>query len=216
MADIQAVIFDADGTILDTREFILQAYEHTLLEHHQPVPDRVTIAKNMGQTLVDSYSAFAPSIELDLLRSAHRKFQETNLDLIAGYEDLLHILDILRDAGIKLAVCSSRGTTLHMSLEHAGISEYFSAVIDGDDVTDHKPHPEGLLKALEIMQVDPKRAAMVGDTTADIGAGKAAGVAFTIGLTHGFGARGSLLEAGADHIVDRLADIIPLVLDERP
>ena len=84
-------------------------------------------------------------------------------------------------------------------------------MLDASDVVNHKPHPEGVLKVLELLDVSPAHAVMVGDTIVDIKAGKNAGCAMTIGVTHGFGTRTQLQEAGATHVVDALEEMISLL-----
>ncbi len=209
--DIKAVIFDADGTLLDTREFIYQAYEHTLRSYGHEVPDRETMAKNFGLPLHDCYKVFAPAGDNDALCHMHDVFQKNNYQLIDSYESLVLTLDTLRDRGLKIGICSSRTNHLLEALERVGIKDHCDAVIAGKDVAKHKPDPEGFLKAVAAMSVSPDRAAMVGDTPQDIGAGKNGGAALTIAVTHGFGTREALLEAGANFVVDRLTEIPPLL-----
>ncbi len=79
-------------------------------------------------------------------------------------------------------------------------------------MTHHKPHPEGLFKALAGLEVELERAAMIGDAGVDILAGKAAGVSLTIGITHGFGTQQELEAAKPDHIAHSIPEIIPLLL----
>jgi|SRR3989338_8354110 len=102
---------------------------------------------------------------------------------------------------IKAVVFDADGTLL----------DYFDAIVDSSDVEKHKPHPEGVLKVLTPLNVKPEDSVMVGDTTADIAAGKAAGCAQTIAITHGLGTRESLEKSEVDHIVTSLPDILPLI-----
>jgi len=212
---IQAAIFDVDGMILDTREFIFQAYEFTLAVHGHEVPSRVMIAEQIGRSLPDCYEAFAPEGELDALCDTHHIFQEEKLHLITAYDGLIELFKTLENAGIKLGAFSSRKGNLIPSLSNAGILDYFGVVVQGSDVKNHKPHPEGLLYALNKLEVSPEHAAMLGDAAVDIEAGKAAGVAMTVGITHGFGTRDALVGAEADFIVDDLHSIVPILLSKR-
>lgn len=212
---IQAAIFDVDGMILDTREFIFQAYEFTLAEHGHAVPDRVIIAEQIGRSLPDCYEAFAPDAELNALCDTHHEFQDTKWHLITAYEGLVELFDTLKNAGIKLGAFSSRKGNLLPSLENAGILDYFGVVVQGSDVVNHKPHPEGLLYALNVLDVRPEHAVMLGDAAVDIEAGKAAEVALTVGITHGFGTWAALVAAEADFIVDDLRSIAPIILSKR-
>ncbi len=212
--DVKAVVFDADGTLLDTREFILKAYEHTLEVFGLPVPSRPEIMKSMGLSLVDCYKIFAPDGDNAALCETHHVYQENNFQLIDSYEGLIHTLDTLRAHGLKIAICSSRSGHLHTALEHVGIKEHCDAIVGGRDVAKHKPDPEGFLKALAMVGVDPAHAAMVGDTVQDVETGKNGGAAVTIAVTHGFGVRDALQKAGAEYIVDRLPDILPILIGE--
>ena len=210
--DIKAVIFDADGTIVDSKEFIWQAFEHSLSHHGHPVPVRSHVAASIvGIVLEDCYMTLAPDGDVLALCDTHREFQKERFDLITAYEGLDDVVALLRSRGIKLGVCSSRGKTLKPSLNHMGIARHFDAVVDRLDVTNHKPHAEPVLKTLQLLDVPVSQAVMIGDTPVDIKAGKAAGVALTVGITHGFGTREMFIEAGADSIIDSLRELPDLI-----
>jgi phosphoglycolate phosphatase len=210
MARVEAAIFDADGMLLDTREFIFGAYAYTLEAHGLPVPERGAIAAYMGRALRVCYEAFAPGYDYDGLKTVHQAFQEENMHLVRPYDGLHDMLDKLRGK-VKLAVASSRYGNLLPTLSHAGILDYFEVVIQGNDVVNRKPAPDCLYKALGSMGVDAKKASMSGDTAEDIMAGKAAGMGVTIGITHGFGLEEELLGQNPDYIVHSL-DVIPDIL----
>lgn len=211
--EIKAVIFDVDGTLLDTREYIQQAYEHALHSNVHAVPSREVLqgAIRTGASLEGCYEIFAPTGDIVALRDTHRGFQNTHFELIVAYEGLIDLLSQLKDSGIKLGACSSRGPSVRPSLDHMQALSFFDAVVDATDVKYHKPHPEGVQKILSHLEVLPQNAVMIGDTRADIEAGLNAGVGLKIGVTHGFGTRDVLEEVGADYIVDSLGDIPPIL-----
>ena len=128
-----------------------------------------------------------------------------------AYEGRHDLIQTIRGAGIQIGICTSRGRNVLPMLQHIGVSNLFGAIVHADMVQNHKPHPEPLLRVLAELGVAANNAVMIGDTDADIGAGKAASVAFTIGITHGVGSRELLEETGADYIVDHLSEILPLV-----
>lgn len=212
MARIRAVIFDADGTLLDTREFILRAFEHVLSTSGYALPRREVIAATVGRSLTECYEILVPGGDAEALRDMHIAFQQDNFHLIDSYEGVILTLDTLRQNKMKIGILSTRLGTLVATLEHVGIRDHCDAIVGGKDVKNVKPDPEGLFKILRMLDADASHAAMIGDTVQDIGAGKNAGVALTIGVTHGFGKRDALEEAGADHIVDRIPDITPILL----
>ena len=210
--NIEAVIFDADGTILDTRELIYQSYRHVLKVHGYEVPDREAVFEEVRGNPADiTYGKFASKHDPKQLVDIHRAFQAEHHDLWSAYEGLHDLIQAIRDAGLKIGICTSRGQGVVSMLKHIGVHDSFGAIVHADMVVNHKPHPEPLLKVLNELNVEPAATVMVGDTDADVGAGKAAGVAFTIGLTHGIGTREMLKEAGADYIIGHLNEVVPLL-----
>ena len=167
-----------------------------------------------GKSLETCYLAFAPDGDIAALCLAHDQFQNTpeKIQLITAYPGVPEMLQNLKAAGLRLAVFSSRKLTLMSSLEHTGIADFFEVVVQGDEVTHHKPHPEGLFKALAGLETKPEHAAMIGDAAVDILSGKAAGVAKTIGITHGFGTEQELIVAQPDHLVATPEQITKILL----
>src|SRR3989344_5852529 len=100
--DIQAVIFDADGTILDTRELIFQAYELVLSLHGYEMPEREKISSFGGLTAEQAYGHFAKDHDARELALIHRAFQNERLDLGVGYEGLHDLLSKLQAADLMI------------------------------------------------------------------------------------------------------------------
>lgn len=210
---IEAVIFDVDGTLLNSADFIIGAYEHVLTLHGHPVPDKAVIASYIGQSLPACYEALAPGGDFEVMRIAHREFQSSRLGLITAYDGVQRMMTNLKQAKVKLGVFSSRYGSLIPSLEQTGIMEHLDVVVGGDEVSQPKPNPEGILLALGKLSVEPEKAAMVGDAVVDIEAGKRAGVAITIAVTHGFGLIKDLIAAQPNYIARSLSEIAPIVLE---
>lgn len=209
-AQLRAILFDVDGTLLDTTEFIYQGFEHALRMHGYPARDRADFARVMGRTLSAGYLELAPGCDDAVLCQTHRAFQTQNLHLARPYPDAVVVLRTLRDAGLRLAAITTRSRhTSTDTLILAGLAEYLDVVLSFEDVTNIKPHPEPLLLALDRLDVPPDAALMVGDTDADILAGRAAGVR-TVGVTYGF--HGPEVAGHApDALIDALAELLPLV-----
>jgi pyrophosphatase PpaX len=209
---LKAAVFDVDGMLLDTREYIFQAYEYAFKKYNLSVPERSAMAQQVGRVLSTAMYNLAPDSDNELLSEAHNYFLSQNLHLITAYDGLLEMLEKLRSNGLKLAVFSSRAAGFKASLDQAGVTKFLDVVVDASMVKKHKPNPEGLLKALELLKVEPEKAAMLGDAVVDIEAGKAAGVALTVGVTHGFGLREALEKAKPDYLVDSLFEIPEILL----
>jgi pyrophosphatase PpaX len=211
---IRAVLFDVDGTLLDTTEFIYGGFDHTLAAHGHPIAERVRYARVMGKPLEVCYAELAPGCDPVSLVETHRTWQAGNLHLSTPFPETLMVLRTLRDAGLRLAAITSRSrrTSVH-TIEQAGLAAYLDLILSFEDVTAIKPDPAPLLLALERLGVPPAAALMVGDTDADILAGRAAGVR-TVGVTYGF--HGTDITAHApDATIDTLADLLPLCLPDR-
>lgn len=203
---IKAVLFDLDGTLLDTSEFIFSAFEHTLAHNDRKVLDRETMGKMMGRALSECYEEFAPGIDPEELMQRHRIFQSGNKHLVKPFPKTVQLLSNLRKAGYKIAVVTSRVGSAQESMNETGISKYIDVLVDSKTTKRHKPHPEPVLKALEELSISAKEAVMVGDGDADILSGRAAGVV-TIGVTFGMVPLDTLKASNPDYLIDSLEDV---------
>lgn len=208
---VRAVLFDVDGTLLDTTEFIYGGFDYTLAAHGHPRVERAHYARVMGKPLEVCYGELAPGCDPALLCETHRTWQAGNLHLSTAFPEALHVLRTLQAAGLRLAAITSRSRrTSVQTIERAGLAAYLDLVLSFEDVTAIKPDPAPLLLALERLGVPPAAALMVGDTDADILAGRAAGVR-TVGVTYGFHGPDILTHA-PDLTIDILADLLPFCL----
>jgi pyrophosphatase PpaX len=195
---VRTVLLDVDGTLLDTREFILAAFEHTARQHGFDLPGREAVTAQIGLPLEQIYARMTGQAVGALIES-HRSFQEENLHLAATFPGALEALAALRDAGLALAAVTSRSRrTSLLTLELAGLLPFFGAVVSAEDCATLKPDPAPLRMALDLLGRDAEGAAMVGDTPHDIEAGRSLGMV-TIAATYGF-----FGPAIADHAPDRL------------
>ncbi|MEK7175319.1 MAG: HAD-IA family hydrolase [Patescibacteria group bacterium] len=211
MEKITTLIFDIDGTILDTQEFIFQATEYALATSGYSVPERSIIAKNVGKSFPEYYFSLTNSEkDIDKLIDTHRAFQYLNFNLAKLFPNALETLKTLKNKGYKLAVVTTRSKkTSHQNLIDSNIFNLFNIVISGDDVKKIKPDPEPLLMALEFMQELPEKAIMIGDSYLDIQAGKNAGTK-TIRATYGFHID-KLHEPEPDFFISDISDLLKLL-----
>ena len=182
----KAILFDIDGTVLDTQEFVFEGVKYALAQIGYPYPSEKDIKKVMGKPLVEFYSSLLPEIESDKLSRLHRQFQEKNYHLIKPFPKTKKIIAELKRKGYLIAAVSNRmRESLIYSLKLSEVFEYFDVIVAADDVVNPKPHKDHLLVALEYLKIQPEEAFMVGDTENDILAGKNAGVK-TVGVTYGW------------------------------
>ena len=178
----KAVLFDVDGTLLDTEKIYMEAWRqacasagyavtHDVLLRTRAVPEAVS--KRIFQ------EALGQDLDYSAIRQERIQIAEA---LIAASGDLLKpgakmVLDYLKNKGIPMAVASSTGTQKTMAhLDHAGLLGYFDAIVCGDMVERGKPNPDIFWKAAGLLGMAYEDCVVVGDTPADVKAGTAAGM----------------------------------------
>jgi pyrophosphatase PpaX len=203
------VLFDLDGTLIDSGAMILASYRHavrTVLARE--VPDEVLAGFIGGGSIRDHMSELdeAHADELVRVYRSHNEPLHDDLEAFAGVEDVLRAL---RGEGRRLGIVTAkRRRTVDLAFAVLPIEHFFEAVVTTEMSERHKPHPDPVLTALELLETDPAEAAFVGDSPFDVRAGKAAGV-FTIAVTWGnIHPVERLVEAGADLVVDRPRELL--------
>lgn len=210
---IEAVLFDADGTVLDTREFVYQAFKYSMLVHTGEDVTWDQVAPILGAPLLECYRYLTNRDDVMLFCDSHVAFQnlEENLGLVVPFPNTIWTLESLRREGRSIGLVTTRfGTALGYNLRKTGLDRYFDVIVKGDDVTKHKPDSEPVLMALGKLNCSSERAVMIGDTDYDVLAGKNAQT-LTIGVTYGFhGVK--VAESKPDYLVDDIAEILPIIL----
>ncbi len=210
------IIFDIDGTLLDTREFINQSFVHVALTHAglSYTTDTLPSFLHSG-SLKQCYAQFLPHINFEVCADEHETFQKNNLHLIQKYEDLIDVLTTLKASNMYIAALTNRRRqSAHFNLKLHEIDSFFDIIVCDEDVSQTKPHPEGIYKIMNHIGVTSAQTYMIGDTETDIRAGKNAKTT-TIGVTHGFSTHDKMKEVGPDHIIHSLSELVPLLLPIR-
>jgi pyrophosphatase PpaX len=179
------VLFDLDGTVIDSGAIILASMRHAAKEvlGAEP-PDELLMAAVGGPGLEAQMHALAPDRveELVTVYRAHNEPLHDELACCAGIED---VLVRLKDEGRRLGlVTAKRRATVELAFNALPLRHFFETVVGGDETKGHKPDPEPLLLAAERMHVSPKDCAYVGDSPFDIRAAKAAEM-FAVAVTWG-------------------------------
>lgn len=218
--DVDALLFDLDGTLVNTIPLIFACYHHTLSVHLPGFePAREVIVGNLGRSLDDILHDYAVAggaahpgtLSREMLHT-YRAFQRANLDrLIQPYDGIRDALAALHARGLGLGLVTSKVEwAARLSYERYGLGEFLSVLVFHDDTPRHKPDPEPLLYAASKGGMTPSRTAYVGDSIQDVAAGRAAGMK-TVGVLWGPSTREALEQAGADAIVSEPADLVVLV-----
>jgi pyrophosphatase PpaX len=208
----RTVLFDLDGTLIDSGQMILASFRHaTRTVLAREIPDEELVAATGGATIYEQMRAFDRA-RVDELVRAYREHNEPLHDRLAAFDGVEELLAHLRREGRRLGVVTSkRRKTVDLAFRVLPIERFFDAIVTADEVKRHKPDPEPVRVALERLGAAADEAAFVGDSPFDVGAGKAAGV-FTVGVSWGgIHPEERLLDAGADVIVgspEELLDVL--------
>jgi HAD superfamily hydrolase (TIGR01549 family) len=217
---VKAIVFDSDGTLLDTRQLIVQGYKTVLANHGMGhLADENYIVKRLGKPVKETYQQLLAGHHLGLksdeLAKEHDAVQDQLTHLIKPYTGLNEMLHHWKAMGIKLCIFTS-GSQHHIerNFNAAGIDNVhgiFDAIITADDKIARKPHPDTILELLKRIDVPSQYAMVVGDHMYDAIGGHQAHVRLTVGILHGFGEAHELLTAGADVLVKDLFSLNTLV-----
>jgi pyrophosphatase PpaX len=208
-----AILFDLDGTLLDTLELLLGSMRHAFAEREGLAPTTEEWIAGIGTPLRTQLRPFAESDEdVERVVERYRGYQLAHHDrLLKSYADVHATLELLHARGHPLGVVTSKmNDIMHRGLDHVGIAHLISVAIGCDSCSKHKPDPEPVLVALRELGYEPHEAVYVGDSPHDMYAGRAAGV-ITIAALWGLFTRQQLEEAQPDYWIERITDLPPLI-----
>lgn len=189
------MVFDLDGTLVNTIPLIIASYDHALWAVFQTHADPEEARGWIGQTLYGTFSSRYPD-HADELIAAYLEFNLAHLDeLSRPYEGMAELLIGLKAAGVTIGVATSkRRSSAVATLRAVGLDGLIPVTVAMEDTLAHKPDPEPLLLALERLGHTPSESAYVGDAVVDVLAAQAAGMD-AIAVTWGAGLEAELTEA---------------------
>jgi pyrophosphatase PpaX len=176
---LKAVLFDFDGTLADTLPSLFKAFkaifakydnrsvtEDELVSMFGPTEDEI-IANNLKNTTVVA----------EAISDYYRLYEQDHYDGMESNPEITNLLNDLQSLELKIGVITGKSKKAFLlSSKALQLSAFFDVVITGDDVENPKPHPEGIHKALDLLGINNDEAVFLGDSNADIKAGKAAGL----------------------------------------
>ncbi len=176
--DLDLVIFDLDGTLVDTALYIIMNYVHLFDKYHKKMPSLTDMVYFSGPPLEDILPRYFPDVPFDKLI---REFREFSLRYSNHYSSLYEgetdVLSSLKKAGYKLAVLTSKSREATIdNLQGFDIYQYFDYLLCVDDCPKPKPDPLGVNMILDKLKIERDRALVIGDSESDIVTGKNAGI----------------------------------------
>ncbi|SFA88848.1 pyrophosphatase PpaX [Lentibacillus halodurans] len=206
---IHTILFDLDGTLIDTNELIIESFVHTFNHVGQKL-SREEAIEFIGPPLRDTFQQCHPE-RVDTLIEIYREHnQRYHDDYVKAFPNVAETLKELqrRQTQIGIVTTKMRGT-VDMGLKVTRLDDYFETVITLDDVTNAKPHAEPVIEAMKALNASPESTLMVGDNSHDIEAGHHAGVK-TAGVAWSLKGREKLLTYKPTFMLDDMQDLLDL------
>lgn len=211
---IQAVIFDFDGTLADTRGSTIQCFWEVLNRYHISIPKSFSMETLLPQTLEEGFQSI-PDMEKGKISEAINLFNFRYGDIAARkaklFPGIMETLNILKHTSIALAIATNENRkNLDRLTSALNIGSYFHLTICCDEVSIPKPSPEMAIRLMNKLGVSSEKTLVVGDSVLDIEMGKAAGCQ-TCAVTYGAQSEKTLHSRYPHWLVDNFSDILKIV-----
>jgi pyrophosphatase PpaX len=170
------IIFDVDGTLTFTNQLIFDSFNHITQKYLGKVFSDEEVIALFGPT-EDVILKEICGNEYESARKDYYTYYKDNHSIAKLYEGIKSLIIDIKDSSILLSIFTGKGrTSALITLDEFELTNYFDLIISGDDVENHKPSPEGIIKFLEKFNLNPKDVLMIGDAPSDIIAANEAGV----------------------------------------
>ncbi|WP_085991371.1 pyrophosphatase PpaX [Oceanobacillus senegalensis] len=208
---IRTILFDLDGTLIDTNELIIASFTHTLNNHYNLDYTREQIIEFNGPPLIDTFKNIDPD-RVDEMIEVYRKHNLSEHDnYVKVFPNVKETLDILKERGFKIGIVTTKMTeSVNRGLKVTGLQDYFDTIVTLDDVAHPKPNPEPVIKAMKDLDAVANSTLMVGDNSHDIESGQCAGVK-TAGVAWSFKGKERLLRLNPTYMLDDMRDLLQIV-----
>lgn len=212
------LLFDLDGTLIDSVRLILDSYHHVTRTLGLPERTDDEWLAGLGTPLKAQFRQWADdAATMERLIAVYREYNLAHHDSrVTIYPGIAELMTEVKRRGHPTAIVTSKNRAgAERGLRLVGLMDAFDTIVGADDVVNPKPHPEPVHLALERLALerlglDGSSAFMIGDSVHDIHAGNAAGVA-TVGVTWGPFTREQIAPAGPTHVVTRPEELLALV-----
>ena len=181
---LKCIIFDVDGTLTATSRLIFDSFNHIAERYRQRRYTDEEIIKMFGPPEEGALLSIVGKDQIDEAMVEYLEYyRRRHSELAHLHKGMIEVLDFIQSRGCKLAIFTGKGThTTRISLQELGIDKYFDYIVTGNDVLNHKPSAEGLIKILKHFSLAPEEALMIGDAVSDIKAAHEAGIKVAVAL----------------------------------
>ena len=213
------LVFDNDGTLVDTEEIIFRSFEHVLNKY---VPELKLTAEDraffMGPTLYESFAKYAPNEDTEKLVAEYREYNLKILSESKPFPHVPEVLEQLKNEGYEMVIASSKKTsTVIAGLESTGLDRFIKAedVIGLEMVTKPKPDKESIVRAYRLKGYGPDNVIYVGDSSSDIACGHNAG-SYTVAYVSNKLKRAELENEKPNAIIDDFSELLEVLKGDHP
>lgn len=208
---INTVLFDFDGTLLDTNELILKSFQHIYKELLDKDVTMEEVIPFYGEVLSDTLDREYGERGKEALET-YRAFQYSNFEkYINLFENVEETLEILKEKRYKIGIVTSRlCSSTKRGLKYFGLEKYFEVIVGSDTVKNHKPDPEPAFMALEKLDSKPEEAILIGDSPFDVLCAKNAGIT-SVAVSWSVHPRDKYAKHEPDYIIDDMKELINII-----
>jgi pyrophosphatase PpaX len=210
-SNINTILFDLDGTLIDTNELIISTYLHTLEKYYPGKYKREDVLPFLGPTLHEVFENMNPERVEEMILE-YRTYNLANHDLLVKeFVGVMETIETLKKKGYKLAIVTTkREDVAFKGLRLMKLDHFFDVMIAYDHVKKVKPDPEPIFLALEKLDSVPEETLMVGDNFHDVLAGKNAGTK-TAGVAWTIKGRDYLAKYEPDYMLENMKDLLTIL-----
>ncbi|HJV16545.1 MAG TPA: pyrophosphatase PpaX [Bacillales bacterium] len=208
---ITTILFDLDGTLIDTNDLIIASFLHTFEKFYPGKYNREDVLPFIGPSLKESFGGIDPERAEEMTR-VYRTYNLANHDLlIKEFDGVLETMQSLKENGFNIAIVSTKiYATVLLGLKVTKLDSFFDVIVALDHVTKEKPDPEPIYLALEQLGSTPEETIMVGDNYHDILAGKNAGTK-TAGVAWSAKGRDYIAKYEPDYLLENMKDLLTIL-----
>ncbi len=213
MSGLRTLLFDLDGTLIDSVRLILDSYHYTLAAHGLPARTDDEWLQGVGTPLRAQFADWKDDPErLEALIATYREYNLANHDrMVTIYPGVLEAMRQVKARGATTGLVTSKNQQGAVrGLRLVGLNELIDVMVCADDVENPKPHPEPVERAVHLLGADPAATVYIGDSIHDMRSGRAAGVRTAAVLWGPFG-REHLAHADPDFWLQRPEEIVDLM-----
>ena len=214
LASCEAVLFDFDGTLIDTGPLILESFRYTAERFLDEVPPDELLMRNVGVPLRTQMEALKPGSG-DEMVACYREHNHAVHDTLARpFPHVDEVLGEMRSRGVPMGVVTSKGrTAFGMGSRLIGLDRYIEVTVTADDVDLHKPHPKPLEVCAERLGIRVGRTMYLGDSVHDVTAALRAGSIAVAALWGGMFTEEALIASGPDYALQEIRQLLALMED---